>query len=71
MRSIRRRRESMGMTISELSKTTGVSPNFISEIETGSRTCSFETLEKLVFALSDYTRKSATTSRVKATASYS
>ena len=54
MNSLRKRREKVGMSISELSKISGVSPNFISEIETGRHTCSFETLEKLVFALSGY-----------------
>lgn len=54
MISLRKRREKIGMTMTELSKATGVSSNFISEIETGRHTCSFETLEKIVFALSDY-----------------
>lgn len=60
MKSLRKRREKMGMTMAELSRLTGVSSNFISEIETGSSTCSFETLEKIVFALSDYVRNSTT-----------
>lgn len=53
MNSLRRQRISKGYTLTELSKMTEVSPNFISEIETGRHGCSFKTLEKLVYALSD------------------
>lgn len=68
MRSLRRRREKLGMSVADLSRMTGISANFISEIELGRETCSFESLEKLVFALSDYDATPRKTRTATATA---
>ena len=63
MISLRRYREKLGLSMAELSRMSGVSSNFISEIETGRHSCSFETLRKLVFALDSYSTPTTRSTR--------
>lgn len=53
MDSIRKRREELGFSIAELSRRSGVSRSFISEVELGTHNPSFSTLTRLVMSLSD------------------
>ena len=50
-RQIRRRRESLGMTLEQLSEKSGVTPNYIGTIETGKRDPSISTLTNIAGGL--------------------